>query len=641
LTIQGQAIGIPSGAAQATHLSGPLPPEIAFLVRHGVSMQVLRQAAWIADSVGVTAIQALIKGDLLDETDFYRALARELRLPFLPEPRLDERVRYPEAILAGLAPLDPGAGGSPRFAIAPVGDALLRLLSGRSRLGAGLAITTPTALSRAVLATRPRAVAWHAANDLPETWPEWSYRDGVSWGQIVSAAVASGTFSASATLAPSLTLWVVTAVAGLIFLCMVTLRLAAAREAVPAEPPDKPSRTDDQDLPTYTVVVALYRERRVLARLVEALTAFDYPAPKLDIKLVIEADDAEMREAFSAMDLPGSMEVIVAPPGAPRTKPRALNVALPLARGDYVTVYDAEDVPHPGQLRLAVETFARVPLDVACLQARLVIDNTEDSWVTRLFTIEYATLFDVINPGLSRLDMPVPLGGTSNHFRRSVLQRLGGWDAWSVTEDAELGIRLAVAGYRVADLPSATLEEAPATLAAWMKQRTRWMKGFMQVCVTHSRKPGRAWRSLGSARFFGAVTVTFGTAVAALGYPFFTILSIKNLVDGSLFKAETLLETMSSALGIILFVAGLVAIIVPAIVALHRRRWWALLSYVPLLPFYYVLISAAAWRGLVELLFDPFHWSKTEHGLARTSRTGMIRHASGDPEPHRPEDGRG
>jgi cellulose synthase/poly-beta-1,6-N-acetylglucosamine synthase-like glycosyltransferase len=371
-------------------------------------------------------------------------------------------------------------------------------------------------------------------------------------------------------MAPELTWSILMAIAGLTFLWRVTLRLAAAREPVPAEPTLKPSRTEDQDLPAYTLIIALYREQRVLARLVEALTALDYPAAKLDIKLVVEADDEEMHEAFSAITLPGSFQVIVAPPGAPRTKPRALNVALPFAGGDYVTVYDAEDVPHPNQIRLAVETFARVPLDVACLQARLVIDNTDDSWITRLFTIEYATLFDVINPGLTRLDMLVPLGGTSNHFRKSVLQRLGGWDAWSVTEDAELGIRLAVAGYRVADLPSATLEEAPATLKAWMKQRTRWMKGFMQVCITHSRKPLRTWRSLGTARFFGAVTMTFGTAVAALGYPFFTLLSIKGLVDQSLFRAETLLEAMSSALGVILFVSGLVAIIVPALAALQR-----------------------------------------------------------------------
>jgi glycosyltransferase XagB len=147
-------------------------------------------------------------------------------------------------------------------------------------------------------------------------------------------------------------------------------------------------------------------------------------------------------------------------PARPRTKPRAPNIALPLARGEFVAVYDAEDMPQPDQLRLAVETFAREPVNVGCVQARLVINNTEDSWITRFFTIEYATLFDVINPGLANLDMPVPLGGTSNDFRRSVLQRLRGWDAWNVTEDADLGIRLFMAGYRVADLPSSTLEEA-------------------------------------------------------------------------------------------------------------------------------------------------------------------------------------
>ena len=174
-----------------------------------------------------------------------------------------------------------------------------------------------------------------------------------------------------------------------------------------------------------------------------------------------------------------------------------------------------------------------------------------------------------------------------------------------------------------------------------MKQRTRWMKGFMQVCITHSRSPLRGWRSLGAARFFGAVTMTLGTVLAALGYPFFTIFSIKGLVDQSLFRAETTLEVISSVLGIVLFVAGLVAIVVPAIAALARRRWWGLLPYVPLLPFYYVLTSIAAWRGLLELLLDPFRWNKTEHGLARTSRAGVLTPGEGGPGPPQPAPVRG
>ena len=167
------------------------------------------------------------------------------------------------------------------------------------------------------------------------------------------------------------------------------------------------------------------------------------------------------------------------------------------------------------------------------------------------------------------------------------------------------------------------------------------MKGFMQVCVTHSRNPFRSMRSLGPARFFGAVTMTFGTVAAALGYPVFTVLSIMGLVDQTLFSAETPVEVLTSALGIILFVSGILAITLPALAGVMRRDWWALIPYVLLLPVYYVLISVAAWRGLAEFFFNPFHWNKTEHGLARTSRTGMLTGPEEAPEPPGPEDDRG
>jgi cellulose synthase/poly-beta-1,6-N-acetylglucosamine synthase-like glycosyltransferase len=349
------------------------------------------------------------------------------------------------------------------------------------------------------------------------------------------------------------------------------------------------------------------------------------------VKLVIEEDDRETRGALSRMTLPGFVEVIVAPAGQPRTKPRALNVALPLARGEFTVIYDAEDVPDPGQLRLAVATFARHPADVACLQARLVIDNTRDNWLTRLFTIEYAALFDVINPGLAALRCPVPLGGTSNHLRTALLKSAGGWDAWNVTEDADLGIRLALLGYRVADLPSSTFEEAPATLNAWVNQRSRWMKGFLQVCVTHSRHPLRGMRALGPAQFLGAMTMTLGTVMAALGFPLFTAVSVAGLATGRLFTAETLVEVAATALSLTVFGAGLAAMMLPAIAALRRRGWWELSALVAALPLYYVLVSWAAWRGAFEFLRAPSHWNKTDHGLARTSRLDAFRRRSGGP----------
>lgn len=577
MTIEGQAAEIVARAQPA------LPPEIAFLAAQGVSQIVLREAAALATRAGVSADTALLRHGLLDEDRFYRSLAASLDVPFLDELLVDDAASFPQSILTGVVPLREGAG--PRFALAPRSEGLRRLLArGTVR---GVAITTPTALRRAVFEARAAAIASEAAHALPYSRPDHSCRDGCSWAQIVALVATPAALIIGATQAPEALVPLVALLVTPLFLVMVVLRLAAAREPIATTPMRPPPRLRDRLLPVYTILVPLFRERRVVAQIVAALEALDYPAAKLDVKLILEEEDRDTREALGRMTLPGFVEVVIAPAGLPRTKPRALNVALPLARGEFTVIYDAEDIPDPGQLRLAVATFARQPPDVVCLQARLVIDNTRDNWLTRLFTIEYAALFDVINPGLAALDCPVPLGGTSNHLRTAVLKGVGGWDAWNVTEDADLGIRLALLGYRVADLPSSTFEEAPATLNAWVKQRSRWMKGFLQVCLTHSRHPLRGLRALGPAKFVGAMTMTLGTIVAALGFPLFTAASIVGIVTGRLLTAETLVEAATTAVSLTLFAAGLGAMLLPAIVALHRRRWWDLAPMVLLLPLYY------------------------------------------------------
>lgn len=635
MTIQGLVFGAP-----APDLA-PLPLEIAFLIRHGVPMPILQSAAAVARRTGCFADEALIRLDFLGEAAYYRALAAELGLPFFEnEVPVAQGARFPHSILLGLAPLDRARSGR-TLILAPSGQRAAWLLTAGRPLGQGLAIATPSALSRAVLRSQASAVARAAANGLADAQPHRSYRDGSTRAQRLLLILGGALLIASGWLAPETTLSALTLGSAAIFFGMVLVRLSAARERIPTKPVPAFRRKPDDELPVYTLIVPLRRERRVLARLIRALEAIDYPKTKLQVMLVLEEDDAEMAAAMAETRLPPHVEAIVAPSGEPRTKPRALNVALPLARGAFVAVYDAEDVPDPNQLRLAVATFMRAPPEVACLQARLVIDNTADNWLTRLFTIEYATLFDVINPGLAALDLPVTLGGTSNHFRTAVLQELHGWDAWNVTEDADLGMRLALAGYCVRDLPSATLEEAPSTWASWLNQRTRWMKGFMQVVVTHSRRPLGALRALGPVRFFAAVAMTLGTVVTALGYPVFTAASLMALYEGAWLEAGPPLEAIRSAAAITLFAAGLVAMIVPAVVALGRRRWLGLLVLVPLLPLYYGLISIAAWRALLELVRDPFSWHKTEHGLARTSRSGLLTDAAAAPAPPRRAGGSG
>ena len=338
---------------------------------------------------------------------------------------------------------------------------------------------------------------------------------------------------------------------------------------------------------------------------------------KLDIKLVLEADDQETREAIAQLHLRPPFEIIIAPDTGPRTKPKALNAALPFVRGAFVAVYDAEDRPEPDQLRLALEAFVASDERLACVQARLTIDNSDDTWLTRLFTAEYASLFDVFLPGLAAWRLPLPLGGSSNHFRTWVLRRIWAWDPYNVTEDADLGMRLARFGYRTAVIHSSTYEEAPSRIGPWLRQRTRWFKGWIQTWLVHMRAPRRLAGELGLPGFAAFQLLAGGTVVAALVHSLFAIELLWACVAAVLsdaeaprflgFHAATLLTgyAISAALGMI----GL-------------ARWrllncaWALL----LMPVYWLLLSAAAWRALFQFVLDPYRWEKTEHGLARTSR---------------------
>ena len=241
-----------------------------------------------------------------------------------------------------------------------------------------------------------------------------------------------------------------------------------------------PVAPGDAPLPLYTVLVPLFREAGVVAELLASLRALDYPPDRLEIMLIVEQVDAETQAALGRAALDPHMRVLVVPDGEPRTKPRAIQYALQFAHGDYVVVYDAEDAPEPDQLRRALAALAAGGGRIGCLQAQLNIYNSDATWFTRQFTIEYTALFDCILPALERLQLPVPLGGTSNHFPRAVLDAVGGWDPYNVTEDADLGIRLARNGWHVGVLHSTTWEEAPPTFRIWKGQRTRWLKGWMQ-----------------------------------------------------------------------------------------------------------------------------------------------------------------
>jgi len=341
----------------------------------------------------------------------------------------------------------------------------------------------------------------------------------------------------------------------------------------------------------------------------------------LKIFLILEADDAETQAAARKLALPPNFRLLVVPARGPRTKPKALNYALQIARGDFVVVYDAEDRPQPGQLRNAWEVFRHAPPSLACLQAQLNIYNPGQSWFTRQFTIEYSALFDAILPALETLRLPVPLGGTSNHFPRSLLLTIGAWDPYNVTEDADLGIRIARLGYHTGVLASTTWEEAPPRFSVWLKQRTRWLKGWMQTYLVHTREPRRLNRELGLAAACGFHALMGGLIASALVHPLFYVLLAHHWLSGSLLApAESTAGAVLWAIAGINLAIGYVVSILVGIVSVLRRRRPGLALHALLMPVYWLLVSAAAYRAIYQLVRAPYLWEKTEHGSAPRRR---------------------
>lgn len=546
-------------------------------------------------------------------------LARDLGLSLRTEGMVPAKgVSFELALAAGIVPLDASQSG---FSIALTSsEAVLRASAHHDLKHRDDVVVMPVKAFRNMLRQSARETILHnASHGLAKTRPGQSAASGATRRQAIAGLIVTTIFIWCLFAFPQAALILLAILTLPIFGTMLVLRLGAVIDGWTPDPvPSLP--LSDKRLPIYTILVPLYRETAVLDQLLTALLALDYPVERLDIKILVEEDDASTREALALLDLAAHIDVIVAPSGRPQTKPRALNIGLMEARGELLTIYDAEDRPDPRQLRLAANLFDRQPPDVACLQARLVIDNADDTLLTRMFALEYAALFDVINIGLIRSGAPVLLGGTSNHFRTGILRQIGGWDAWNVTEDADLSFRLLRSGYRISDLPSATLEEAPASLKPWFKQRVRWMKGFLQTLITHSRNPRALTSELGWKNSLVLLSLCAGTLLSALSYPIFLLMTVGSLMLHGWPSADTFAEAAVIGIWLTMFAGGLVALLAPAILGASHRGIADLLWFAPLLPLYCMLISAAAFMALIEYVRAPFQWNKTDHGFAQTSR---------------------
>lgn len=391
-----------------------------------------------------------------------------------------------------------------------------------------------------------------------------------------------------------------------VFALAVALRLAAA--AAIMRTPEPPTAVWTEPLPVYTVLCPLRREAASLPGLIAALRRLDYPTDRLEVRLIVEEDDAETLDALDHVAIPREFTVVRVPVAPPRTKPKALNYALFDARGAFVAVYDAEDVPDRRQLRAALDAFAAGGAKLGAVQAPLLIDNGRASWISGQFAAEYAIQFLGVVPLLTHFHMPPPLGGTSNHFRRSALEDVGGWDPHNVTEDADLGYRLSRFGWRIGDIAPPTWEEAPEKLGPWLRQRARWIKGHLQTWLVLMRNPLRTIREMGLGPFFTMQLVLGGGLLAAVAHgPLFLFLA------SIPFTGVAAPHVAALTLVIVGYATAALGALFAAAKQKDPRIGLAALT----MPLYWPLSTLAAAWAVIDLIVRPHHWSKTDHGRAR------------------------
>ncbi|MFN7038624.1 MAG: glycosyltransferase family 2 protein [Alphaproteobacteria bacterium] len=343
----------------------------------------------------------------------------------------------------------------------------------------------------------------------------------------------------------------------------------------------------------------------------------NYPIDKLDIKLIIEEDDNETLQSLENLKLESPFHIVKVPYSLPRTKAKACNYALPMVRGKYIGIYDAEDVPDPNQLKKVIAKFSTLPHEVVCIQAKLNYFNRNENVLTKLFSLEYLVWFDFILPALQYLNIPIPLGGTSNHFIASKLRELGGWDQYNVTEDADLGIRIARAGYKTYVIESLTLEEAPINVSIWFNQRSRWIKGYMQTYIVHMRNPITLYKELGFISYLG---IQFFLGVFTLSF----ILNPFAIIGWIIFMITDIKWLFIPIIITYLWKTNLVVSLVNMIKFKIAAKYIDINIFcIMLFPIYFLMISAASFKSLWQLIFKPYYWDKTIHGLTKYKRINI------------------
>ncbi|HMT03920.1 MAG TPA: glycosyltransferase family 2 protein [Solirubrobacterales bacterium] len=602
-----------------------VPPRIGeTLASRGlVTEEQLGEAVAEQNRTGSRIGEVLVHGGALEETELLRVLSEQMDMPTVDlsdfDPERAPRDVLPDEMCHRLHCVPIAIDGESIYLAVSdrlvEGEAEVESYSGRKVQQFLASRNAIDQLQRQVNRDRYTQTA---TLGLRERFPDSSAHQVISGGQKVFLVILLLVFLGFLIWKPIPTMVVVFAVAALYYTATSLYKLIAGYAALGHNylidtGPEALATLDERDLPVYTVLVPLFREAAVIPYLVAGIESLDYPKTKLDVRLLCEEDDDETIDAIMALDLPPHFNPIIVPPSQPQTKPKACNFGLLGAKGEYVVIYDAEDRPDPSQLKKAVLMFQHTDDSIVCIQSKLNFFNQQTNILSRWFSIEYSMLFDLVLPGLDARRDPIPLGGTSNHIKLDELLEVGGWDPYNVTEDADLGVRLHQAGYRTTMMDSTTYEEANTNTGNWVRQRSRWIKGYLQTWLVYMRNPFRFLANVGFKGFMSFQLLIGGTFTFLINPIFWfltTLFALTQLgIIEDFFPGWVYFLAASQ-----LFIGNFVFVYL-GLAASVRRGDYSLAPYALFLPLYWGLMSVAAWKGFFQLLTNPFYWEKTEHGL--------------------------
>lgn len=470
---------------------------------------------------------------------------------------------------------------------------------------------------------------------LYDTDPDNSAYDTFNRNQRLMMAIIGILIMSCLLLNYRITLFVLIIVSQIIYMIVTALKLYIVKKGANEDAQmrfneEEISSIKEEALPIYTLLIPVYKEAGVITTLMQHVERLDYPQHKLDVCILLEEDDIETIEVVQKLDLPSNYRPMIVPTCQPKTKPKACNYGLIRSLGEYVVIYDAEDRPEPDQLKKAYLAFQKLPKEYACIQSKLNYYNSQQNILTKWFTQEYSMWFELLLVGIMQLDVPIPLGGTSNHFKIDVLREVGAWDPFNVTEDADLGVRLFKKGYKTAVIDSRTWEEANSKVGNWLRQRSRWIKGYMQTWLVHMRHPVELYRSLGGKGFIGYQTMVLGTPLLPILNPIFWGLLIlwiltkaawiQALFPGIIYYIATIQLIFGNFMFMYTNAMGTYWVIRDCESKHARPFSYGIIRCAILTPIYWIMMSIAAYKALVQLVVKPFYWEKTHHGLTTTAK---------------------